>query len=429
MKPVRAADAAIHTTVTSRRLRRSAVALAMGGVLLLTAACNSGGDDDKKSGGEAAATAGANGAGDAGNGGSPAAGQTSAAPKTSAAVVTVEPKDGAQDVAPDGALKVNVANGKLTAVEVTDKEGKPVAGAIAADGSGWKPSAPLAVGMAYKVNAQAADAEGLVAASTTSFTTLTPEKKVSTNDNIADNATYGVGMIVSVVFNKEIKNKDAVLAGITFETNNGTTVKGHWFGSKRLDFRPEKYWEPGTKVTIKYRLKNVEVAPGVYGDVEKNEPFTIGRSQVSVADSASHQMTVTRDGASHTVPVTLGDEKNPSWNGTMVVMSKEKVTRMNSQTVGLGGEYDIPDVPHAMRLTTSGTFVHGNYWANPFGKSNASHGCISMQDEKGGSDNSVAGKFFNDSIIGDVVVVKNSKEKTVSPDNGLSGWNIGWANW
>ncbi|WP_380286170.1 Ig-like domain-containing protein [Kitasatospora purpeofusca] len=399
----------------------------MGGVLLLTAACSSGGGDDKNAeGGGAATTAGANG--DAGNG-TPAPGQSSTAPKTSAAVVTVEPKDGAQDVAPDGALKVAVANGKLTTVEVTDKEGKPVAGAIAPDGSGWKPNAALAVGMAYKVNAQATDADGLVAASTTSFTTLTPAKTVSTNDNIADKATYGVGMIVSVVFNKDIKNKDAVVQGITFETSNGTTVKGHWFGARRLDFRPEKYWEPGTKVTIKYRLKNVEIAPGVYGDIDKDEPFTIGRSQVSVADSATHQMTVTRDGASHTVPVTLGDEKNPSWNGTMVISSKEKVTRMNSQTVGLGGEYDIPDVPHAMRLTTSGTFVHGNYWASPFGKTNASHGCISMQDEKGGSDGSVAGKFFNDSMVGDVVVIKNSKEKTVAPDNGLSGWNIGWANW
>ncbi|MER7706470.1 Ig-like domain-containing protein [Kitasatospora sp. NPDC097605] len=427
MKPVRAADAAIRTTVTRRRVRQSAVALAMGGVLLLTAAC--GGGDDKKDtgGGEAAATAGANGTGDAGNGATPAPSATT--PKTSAAVLNVEPKDGAQDVAPDGALKVGVTNGKLTAVEVTDKEGKPVAGAISADGSGWKPDAALAVGMAYKVNAQATDTEGLVAASTTTFTTLTPAKKVSTNDNIADNATYGVGMIVSVKFSKAVKNKDAVLQGITFETSNGTTVKGHWFGSDRLDFRPEKYWEPGTKVTIKYRLKNVEVSPGIYGDIDKDEPFTIGRSQVSVADSASHQMTVTRSGASHTVPVTLGDEKNPSWNGTMVVMSKEKVTRMNSQTVNLGEEYDIPDVPHAMRLTNSGTFVHGNYWANPFGKTNASHGCISMQDVKGGSDSSVAGKFFNDSMIGDVVIVKNSKEKTVAPENGLSGWNLGWANW
>ncbi|MFI9156879.1 L,D-transpeptidase [Kitasatospora aureofaciens] len=413
MKTGKTVGAAIRTT--SRYRRRGAMALVMGGVLLLTAACN---DDKGGSSGDSAASA-------------PADANGSAAPgaaKASAAVLAVEPKDGAQDVAPN-ALQVSVSKGKLTTVEVTDKNGKPVEGAITADGSGWKPAAALAVGMAYKVNAQAKDDAGLVAASTTSFTTLTPDKKVSTNDNIADGATYGVGMIVSVDFNKDVKNKDAVLKGITFETDNGTVVKGHWFDSRRVDFRPEEYWKPGTKVTIKYRLKSVEIAPGVYGDVDKDEPFTIGRSMISTADAKTHQMTVERDGKSTTLPVTLGADATPSWGGTMVIMDKEKVTRMNSQTVGLGGEYDIQDVPHAMRLTTSGTFLHGNYWSNPFGKSNGSHGCISMQDVKGGSDSSVAGKFYNDSMVGDVVKIVNTKEKTVSPSNGLGGWNVSWANW
>ncbi|MEU6594199.1 Ig-like domain-containing protein, partial [Streptomyces sp. NPDC046881] len=27
-------------------------------------------------------------------------------------------------------------------------------------------------------------------------------------------------------------------------------VEGHWFGNDRLDFRPEKYWKEGTKVTV-----------------------------------------------------------------------------------------------------------------------------------------------------------------------------------
>ncbi|MBD0693327.1 hypothetical protein BG452_12830 [Streptomyces sp. CBMA123] len=390
----------------------------MGGVLLLTAACN---DDKGGTSGDAAATASADANGTAAGGNTPA-------PKASAAVLAVEPKDGAQDVAPS-ALKVSVTGGKLTTVEVTDKNGKPVEGAITPDGSGWTPAAALAVGMAYKVNAQAKDDAGLVSASTTSFTTLTPDKKVSTNDNIADGSTYGVGMIVSVGFNKDVKNKDAVLKGITFETDNGTVVKGHWFDSRRVDFRPEEYWKPGTKVTIKYRLKSVEIAPGVYGDVDKDEPFTIGRSMISTADAKTHQMTVERDGKSTTLPVTLGADATPSWGGTMVIMDKEKVTRMNSQTVGLGGEYDIQDVPHAMRLTTSGTFLHGNYWSNPFGKSNGSHGCISMQDVKGGSDSSVAGKFYNDSMVGDPVKIVNTKEKTVSPSNGLGGWNVSWANW
>ncbi|MFJ6381984.1 Ig-like domain-containing protein [Kitasatospora sp. NPDC092039] len=416
MKTGKTAGTAIRTS--NRYGRRGAMALVMGGVLLLTAACN----DDKGSG------SGDSGGGSAASAPAAADGGTPATPKPSAAVLAVEPKDGAQDVAPNG-LQVSVSNGKLTTVEVTDKNGKPVEGAITPDGAAWKPTGALAVGMAYKVNAQAKDGEGLVAASTTSFTTLTPEKKISTNDNISDGATYGVGMIVSVNFNKDVKNKDAVVKGITFETSNGTVVKGHWFGDRRVDFRPEQYWAPDTKVTVKYRLKNVEVAPGIYGDVDKDEPFTIGRSMISTADAKSHQMTIETGGKSTTVPVTLGADATPSWGGTMVVMSKEKVTRMNSQTVGLGGEYDIQDVPHAMRLTTSGTFVHGNYWANPFGKTNASHGCVSMQDVKGGSDSSVAGKFFNDSMIGDPIKIVNTKEKTVAPSNGLGGWNLEWANW
>ncbi|MFE5583959.1 Ig-like domain-containing protein [Kitasatospora sp. NPDC056531] len=419
MKTGKAAGAAIRTS--NRYGRRAAMALVMGGVLLLTAACN---DDKGGSSGDAAATASADANGTAAPGGN------AATPKASAAQLAVEPKDGAHDVAPN-ALQVSVSNGKLTTVEVTDKNGKPVEGAITPDGTGWKPSAALAVGMAYKVNAQAKDDAGLVSASTTSFTTLTPEKKVSTNDNISDGATYGVGMIVSVNFSKGVKNKDAVVKGITVEASDGTTVKGHWFGDDRLDFRPENYWKPGTKVTVHYRLKSVEVAPGIYGDVDKDEPFTIGRSMISTADSKSHQMTVERDGKSTTVPVTLGADATPSWGGTMVIMEKDKVTHMDSHTVGLGGEYDIKDVPHAMRLTSSGTFVHGNYWADPapFGKVNKSHGCISMADEKGGSDSSVAGKFFNDSMVGDVVKIVNTKEKTVSPSNGLGGWNVDWASW
>ncbi|GHF37427.1 lipoprotein [Kitasatospora xanthocidica] len=424
MSTVQAARAAIRTD----RFNRGAVALTMGGVLLMTAACGDGQDK----GGDAAATAGATASSSAAPGGTGGTGGTEAAttPKTSVAVLNVEPKDGAQGVAPN-ALQVSVTKGKLTTVEVTDKNGKPVQGAISPDGSGWKPAAGLAPGTAYTVNAQATDADGLVAAATSAFTTVASGKQVSTNDNIADGQTYGVGMIVKVDFSSKIVNKEAVAKAITFEADNGTEVKGHWFGDNRLDFRPAEPWKPGTKVTIHYRLKGVEVAPGVWGDVDKDEPFTIGRSQVSTADAATHQLTIVRDGKSTTVPATLGDAQHASWGGTMVIMSKEKVTHMNSQTVGMGSEYDIPAAPHAMRLTTSGTYLHGNFWykGDPFGKENTSHGCVALKDVEGGSDTSVAGSFYNSSLIGDIVTIVNSKEKTVAPDNGLGGWNLPWAKW
>ncbi|WP_443035183.1 Ig-like domain-containing protein, partial [Streptomyces sp. BE20] len=55
-------------------------------------------------------------------------------------MLTVEPKDGAQDLAPTNPHQVSVANRKLTTVEVTDNEGNPLAGANTPDGLGWKPA-------------------------------------------------------------------------------------------------------------------------------------------------------------------------------------------------------------------------------------------------------------------------------------------------
>lgn len=423
MKPVQAAGAARGTGTNRTGARRAAITLLAGGALLLASACGPG---TSGSGGSAASAAASDAGASAGSSAQPAPA------KVSAAVLSVTPKDGAQDVAPSGGLKVAVAGGKLTQVAVTDKDGKPVAGAIAADGLSWAPTGALQVGMAYKVSAQAVDAAGLQSAVDSGFTTLTPAKKVSANDNISTGGTYGVGMIVSVNFNKDVVNKADVVKGITFEASDGTTVKGHWFGSRRLDFRPQAYWKAGTKVAIHYKLSSVEVSPGVYGGTDSDEHFTIGRSQISTADAKSDQMTVTRDGkVVQTIPITAGNDQNPSWNGTMVIEGKDRVTRMNSATVAnvVGGEYDVPDVPHAMRLTDSGTYVHGNYWGNAFGQSNASHGCVGVQDGKGGDDNSTAGKFYASSMIGDVVIIKNSIGKTVSPSNGLSGWTLGWSTW
>ncbi|MFD0273351.1 Ig-like domain-containing protein [Kitasatospora sp. NPDC127111] len=414
-----------------RSIRKIMAAGFLGGALVLTSACSGGGSGSAAKadlgGGAAAGAASTASASASGAASAPA---STATPKTSAAVVDIQPKSGAVDVAPNGALKVSVAGGKLTTVKVSDKTGKEVAGTIAADGSSWTPSAGLAVGTAYQVSAMAADANGVVATADSSFTTLTPEREAKASDNVEDNATYGVGMIVSVDFDKDVKNKDAVAKGISIETDNGTVVKGHWFGDRRLDFRPEAYWKPGTKVTVHYRLKSVEIAPGVYGGVDRDEPFTIGRSQVSEVDAKTHRMTVIRDGQSSVIDITSGSPEHPTWNGTMVVMSKEGTVRMQSSSMpGMtGAPYDLM-VPHSMRLTTSGTYVHGNYWSNAFGEDNVSHGCVGLKDVKGGGSGTSAGKFYDDSLIGDIVTVKNSSRGQVEPDNGLSGWNLAWSAW
>ncbi|MFE7531078.1 Ig-like domain-containing protein [Kitasatospora sp. NPDC057542] len=407
-----------------RSIRRVVAAGLVGGAMTLTAACGGGGG-----GGGSAAKADL-GAGAAGAKPTAAA-PTSTVPKVSKAAVSIEPKAGSVDVAPN-ALKIGATGGKLTTVKVNDKTGKEVPGTISADGSSWTPTTGLEVGTAYQVSAMAADADGAVATADSNFSTLTPTALAKAADNVDNNATYGVGMIVSVNFSKDVKNKDEVAQGISFETDNGTVVKGHWFDSRRLDFRPEDYWKPGTKVVVHYRLKSVEIAPGVYGG-DRDEPFTIGRSQISTVDVAAHKMTVVQDGTPSEIDISAGSPEHPTWNGTMVVMSKEGVVRMQSSTMpGMtGAPYDL-QVPHSMRLTDSGTYVHGNYWSksSTFGEDNVSHGCVGLKDVEGGGAGTSMGKFYDGSLIGDVMIVKNStKKETLDPANGLSGWNVPWSNW
>ncbi|MFF7724920.1 Ig-like domain-containing protein [Streptomyces luteogriseus] len=350
----------------------------------------------------------------------------------SEAVVGITPKDGAKSVDTSGALKVTAQQGKLTEVEVKDAKGKKVDGEISGDGASWTPSTHLAGATKYTVHAVAKDSEGRTAAEDAGFTTLTPENTFTGTFTPEDGSKVGVGMPFSVRFSRGITNPEDVEKAIRITTEPAVDVQGHWFGNDRLDFRPEKYWKPGTKVTVDLNLDGVEGRSGVYGEQDKTVKFTIGRNQVSVVDAKKLTMKVVRDGKTiKTIPVTTGQPGMETWNGQMVISEMLTVTRMNGETVGYGGEYDIKDVPHAVRLTTSGTFLHGNYWASgAFGNYNASHGCIGLRDVRGGWDKKVAAAwFFNHSMIGDVVVVKNSEDQTVAPDNGLNGWNMSWEKW
>ncbi|WP_251095014.1 Ig-like domain-containing protein [Streptomyces sp. Caat 7-52] len=407
MRPVSGAS-------TQGRRGRRGLAVIAGALVLSLAACGGGGDSDSGSG---------NGKGK-GKGGEQGGQST--------AVVSIAPKSGATGVDTSGALKVGVAQGKLTEVTVTDEKGAKVEGAITGGGTSWTPSTHLAAATKYSVHAVAKDSEGREAAEDAGFTTLTPKNTFVGSFTPEDGSTVGVGMPFSIRFTRGITSPDAVEKAIRIKTEPAVDVEGHWFGNDRLDFRPEKYWKTGTKVTVDLNLDGVEGRDGVYGEQRKTVKFTIGRNQVSVVDAEKHTMKVTQDGkVVKTVPVTTGKPGYDTWNGQMVMSEKLTVTRMNGETVGYGGEYDIKDVPHAIRLTTSGTFIHGNYWGGDvFGNSNASHGCVGLRDVRGGYDSGVpAAWFFNHSMVGDVVVVKNSHDRTVAPDNGLNGWNMSWADW
>ncbi|MEU9974741.1 Ig-like domain-containing protein [Streptomyces sp. NPDC051014] len=407
-------------TDSKRRKGLMAASALLGGVLVLTAC--SGGDDKSSGGGES----------------SQAQSDQAAAKKSSKADITITPKDGSDNASINNSAAVTVSKGTLTSVTMTTADGSAVAGALSADKTTWKPSAQLERSTTYKVAAEAKDSAGLVAHENASFTTVSPANSFIGSFTPEDGSTVGVGMPVSINFDKQITDKAAVQKGITVTSSSGQEVACHWFSTQRMDCRPDDYWKENSTVTLKLALDGVQGASGVYGVQQKTVTFHIGRNQVSYVDAKTKEMRITQDGKTiKTIPISAGSPENKTYNGVMVMSEKFKETRMNGATVGFTdsdgkGEYDIKDVPHAIRLTSSGTFLHGNYWGakSIFGAVNTSHGCVGLSDTKGADDTSTPAYWmYSHSIVGDVVVISNTGDKTVSPDNGLNGWNLDWSAW
>ncbi|MFF4703973.1 L,D-transpeptidase [Streptomyces sp. NPDC001288] len=407
-------------TDSKRRKGLMAASALLGGVLVLTAC--SGGDDKASGGGES----------------SQAQSDQAAAKKSSKADITITPKDGSDNASINNSAAVTVSKGTLTSVTMTTADGSAVAGALSADKTTWKPSAQLERSTTYKVAAEAKDSAGLVAHENASFTTVSPANSFIGSFTPEDGSTVGVGMPVSINFDKQITDKAAVQKGITVTSSSGQEVACHWFSTQRMDCRPDDYWKENSTVTLKLALDGVQGASGVYGVQQKTVTFHVGRNQVSYVDAKTKEMRITQDGKTiKTIPISAGSPENKTYNGVMVMSEKFKETRMNGATVGFTdsdgkGEYDIKDVPHAIRLTSSGTFLHGNYWGakSIFGAVNTSHGCVGLSDTKGADDTSTPAYWmYSHSIVGDVVVISNTGDKTVSPDNGLNGWNLDWSAW
>ncbi|MDQ0828432.1 hypothetical protein QF032_000276 [Streptomyces achromogenes] len=361
---------------------------------------------------------------------SPARAQQEGAAETSEARIQITPGQGTHNVGIDDPVGVTVSKGKLTKVTMTAvATGAEVAGTVSADGVSWKPNGPLERATAYQIAAEAEDAKRRPASGNATITTVSPANDFIGHLSPEDGSTVGVGMPVTVTFDRAVGDKAAVESEIQVSSSSGQQVVGRWLTDHRLDFRPENYWMPGSTVTVTLTR---------YG-VQKTVTFTIGRSQISTVDAKTKQMTVVRNGKTiRTIPISSGSAEHPTYNGRMVISEKFRHIHMNGASVGLKEKngkpsYDIKAVPHAMRLTDSGTFIHGNYWGadSVFGKVNTSHGCVGLKDVRnGGNSRLPAAWFFDHSLIGDVVIVKNPKDKTMpAPDNGLSDWNVPWSEW
>ncbi|MET8097558.1 L,D-transpeptidase [Streptomyces sp. NPDC005236] len=233
--------------------------------------------------------------------------------------------------------------------------------------------------------------------------------------NIADGQTVGVGMPVSVTFDRPIPV--AGRAGVERQLKVTAAAEGSWgwvrdrnlADGQRVDFRPRRYWKPGTAVTVR-------AGAGI------TRHFTVGRSLVATVDVRTHFMTLETAGSSRRVPITAGAPGMDTWNGTMVVSDKAAKVFMNSRSVGFGDAY-ADYYYYAVHLTASGTYLHQNPKANVYGgRRNVTHGCVGLA--AGGP----AKRFFDEVVPGDVVKVVGSRD-TVAVGNGYGDWNLPWEQW
>ena len=344
-------------------------------------------------------------------GGSAAAGGASSSPSATPASdvrLSITPGNGAYHATPSKGIIVTATDGKITNVTVRTS-GDAVTGALNAAGTAWRSTWALGVSQRYTVTATGIDSAGRKLTQTSSFRTLTPAQTVQTMIFEGYPQTYGVGMPIILTFSQPVVNKAAVEKSLQLRTSKPVAGAWSWDGNQTLDFRPQNYWPAHTDVSFTGHLNGVEMAPGVYGSHTLTQSFTIGRSLIVVASTATHHMDLYRDGKLlHRWPISTGKPGDNTPNGTYLTIEKGNPVLMK------GPGYSI-EVPWSVRFTWSGDYLHDAYWSvGEQGFTNVSHGCVNMPPAD-------AAMYYQMSVPGDPVTI------TGSPRAGQ--WDNGWTEW
>jgi len=370
------------------------------------------------------------------NSASPVASTSSAAP-VSQAVITTTPQDTATGASVIDPVVVRAANGTLDAVTVTNPDAKEVTGALSADRTTWTSGEPLGYGRSYRIEAAARDTAGLATSSSASFTTVQPTATIFPSfEPPPDRGQVGVGQPLSVIFDKAPPDKAAAEHALTVTSVPAQPGGWYWTDERTVHYRPQQYWQAGTKITVDAKIYGVDLGGGMYGETDRTLNLTIGPSKVASVDDATHQMTVTIDGqVVRTIPISMGrdesitvDGKEISFvtpSGIYVAQEKYEVKQMNSASYGLPTSYDLgydSAIPLAVRLSNSGIFAHSAPWSvADQGVRNVSHGCINMPPD--------AAQWFYDTFsYGDIVTVTGTSTQ-LAPDDSYGDWNIPWDQW
>jgi lipoprotein-anchoring transpeptidase ErfK/SrfK len=341
-------------------------------------------------------------------------------------------KNGASKVKVDTLVTVSASLGTLTKVSLSyvnkDRQGRTqrgtVAGKINKDHTRWTASDRLEPAATYKLTSVGTNTAKQPSTVTTTFRTqnLTLAEQTYPTLYPLNGSHVGVGMPAIVTFDVPVKNRREFEKNLHVTSSPAQEGSWHWYHSREVRFRPKYYWKPGTKVTVAANINGLNAGGGVYGQLSKKTHFTVGRSMITKINLSSDVATVYRNGkVVRRIYVSGG---KPGWqtrSGVKLIMDKVYTTRMTNQMIGAREEYDLR-VKYAMRITSSGEFLHAAPWnAAYFGRRNASHGCVGMSTGD-------AAWLFSRTLIGDPVVTTGTSRRT-EDGNGYSDWNMSYTQY
>jgi lipoprotein-anchoring transpeptidase ErfK/SrfK len=399
---------------------------AVGMLVALVAGCTSGGG---------ATTA---AAGTAGAGAAPSAAATTT-PPAAPARLSISPPTGSKGASVATPVTVRAAGGTVSTVSLRNGDGKPVAGTFNADRTAWTSTEPLGYAKTYSLAAVAANADGKTTRSTSAFTTVVP--RTFTLPHLFPGgpdgpAKVGVGQPIQVRFDEDIQDKVAAEKALIVTTTPKVAGAWHWFNDREVHWRPQHYWAPGTKVSVKAAVYGVAVGNGIYGQQDVSSSFTIGAAKIFTIDDKKHVGTIKINGkTTRTVPVSMGRGGSytvdgqtiyfTTQSGAHIVQEKYPVKRMTSASYGLPKDtplgYD-ENISLAVRISSDGEFVHSapwSVWAQ--GKQNTSHGCVNVSPAN-------AQYFYSNFSYGDIVDIRNTGVNLPFAPT-YNEWGVTWAKW
>jgi len=229
------------------------------------------------------------------------------------AKVAFEPGDGATDVNPAVPVKVNVTDGSIESLTLTNPAGKQVVGQLSPDNTSWTVGEHLGYDKTYTWAGTAVGADGKRVRINGSFTTVNPGHLLDASINTGDGKTYGIAMPIKITFDAAVTDKAAAQNALSVQTSQPVDGAWAWLSDREVHWRPQAYWPANTQVTVTASLYGVNYGDGTYGADDITSTFAIGRNQVVKADTQTHRMQIFQDGVlAADFPASMGLDSDPT---------------------------------------------------------------------------------------------------------------------